>query len=451
MVNTQIYNQGFNIEASLINADIVGSPQYLPLRYSAIKYIELIDIVNHPALSGRAVLDNTNDCLNSSPVYDFANLYTNFFNFKAQQLVTSQAFTELDQTFVINSIYTVPNGEVDNNLIVEFEDIFFGTLKNKTINDALEVSKYKTGLVSTILRNIITDFNATQEITTGTWIDSSNSVTLQFDPSESIHNIANLAYYNNFTSATGGYIDAIFNLLSKTGDFGTNQNSKYTLTPINAQFLQLYRSIQGNGRIDVTDTVVEGFIEAGAQVEDARTGIIKGYSEITELQIFKPDPQVIRDTYRNTIIESVNDAGSSLIDVLPIVQSLDNFYKLFCNNPAYRLDVPFDVTTLSNTEIISRDARKISAYYPELEPGNTQAKIYNTILLNSKAVNFRVRGQLFRKAGTFFYLQPKRQTSNDKHYNSLVGFWYIVKITHVFSGNTYDNVITAVNPFTRNN
>lgn len=447
---TQIYNQGFNIEASLINADIANNPQYLPLKYSSIKYLEIIDNLN-AFTWGKATLDNSNDSLNSSPVYDFANLYTNFFNFKAQQLITDQMFTEMDETFVINNIYTLPDGEVDNDLIITFEDVFSGTLKNKTINDAAEVPRYKTGLCSNIVRNILMDYNATQSQTVGTWNNTNATVTLQFDPSASIHDILCLAYHNNSTSSTGGYKDAIFNLLSKDGDFGTNRNDLYTLTPINDKFLKLYRSLQGSGRIDVSETVTEGFMESGAQIEDTRAGNIKGYSEISELQILRPDPQVIRDTYRNTVIESVSDSGSSLIDVISIVESLDNFFKLFCNNPNYRLDIPFDITTLSNPDLLAKNARKVSAMYPELEPANTQAKLYNTILLNSKAINFRVRGQLFRKSGTFFYLQPRRQSNNDKHYNSLVGFWYIVQVVHVFNGNTYDNIISAVNPFTRNN
>jgi hypothetical protein len=311
--------------------------------------------------------------------------------------------------------------------------------------------KYKTGLTSNILRNILVDFNATRDNTIGTWLDSSNTVTLQFDPSTSIHDIAKLAYHNNFTSSTGGNTSAVFNILQKDGVFGTNREAKYNLTPINSKFLGLYQKLQGGGAIDLSEFVAEGFTESGAQIEDTRTINIKGYSEISELQIFKPDPEIIRDTYRNTVIESVSDAGSSLIDVLPIVQSLDSFYKLFCNNPNYRLDVPYDIKTLGNTDLLARNARKLSAEYPELEPGNTQAKIYNTILFNSKAISFRVQGQLYRKAGTFFYLQPRRQSANDKHYDSLVGFWYIVKITHAFNGNAYDNVITAVNPFTRNN
>lgn len=449
--NTQIYNQGFNIEASLLNADIVGSPQYLPLKYSTIKYLEIVDSVTHPSLSGVAILDNFNDSINSSPVFEFANMYSNFFNFKAQQLISTNNFTEVDLTFVINNLYTEPDGEIENSLMISFEDVFFGTLKNKTINDASEVVKYKTGLVSDIMKNILTDYNATSTSNIGDWNPTSSPVTLQFDPSSSIHAISEIAYLNNFTSATGNYTDAIFNLLTSSGEFGTNRDSKYVLEPINKQFKDLYNAIQGRGTLDVSSTVVEGFVESGAQIEDTRTGIIKGYNEITELQVFRPDPEVIRDTYRNTIIESVSDSGSSLIDVISIVQTLDNFYKLFCNNPNFKLDVPFDLRTLENSENIARNARKISSFYPELEPGNTQAKLYNTILFNSKAINFRVRGQLFRKTGKFIYFQPRRQTDNDKHYNNLVGFWYIVKIIHVFNGNTYDNIITCVNPFTRTN
>lgn len=449
---TNINNQSFNVDASIVNADIVNNPQYLPLRYNTIKYLEIVDGIDEPAYSGKAVLDNFNDTLHSSPTFNFANLYANYFNFRIQQLISPSAVTEFDASFVIDKMYTVPTSEVESDMVIEFTDIFFGTLKNKTINDPSEVAKYKTGLASDIMKNILVDFNALREtILSPNWFSTTGTIDLQFDPSTSINDIFHLAYYNNFASTTGSYTTSMFNLIRWEGDFGTNRNVKFLLEPINKRFLQLYGKLQGAGQIDVSDIVTEGFVESGARVEDSQTGVLKGSSEVTELQITLPDPETVRDSYRNTIVESVSDKGNSLIDVISIVQSLDNFYKLFCNNPNFKLDIPFDIRTLGSSETIARNARKVSAYYPEIEPGATQARLYNTILMNSKAITFTVPGQLYRRAGHFFYFQPRRESSNDKHYNNLVGFWYIVKIVHVFNGNTYQNIITAVNPFTRNN
>jgi len=456
MTTTQVYNQAVQFDASFINADAYDRPQFLPIKYSAFEYVEITDTLNNPSLSGYAILDNFNDSINSNPVFSFAKMYTNYFNFRVDQIVTSNTSITLDATFVLNDIYTLPQDEIANKLCIQFDDIFFGTLENKTINDIAQVARYKNGLTSDIIKNILEDYNQTGiSNISDNWIDSTYPVNLQFDPAISIGQIYKLAYLNNFTSNTGKLGDSVFNLLRDGSDIFEPSTPTYTLEPINKKFLDLYSKLRGQSVTDLSDTVIEGIIESGAQPEDSRTGIIRGYSEITELQIRQPDPITVRDVYRNVVIESVNESGTALVDVLPIGETIADFYRLFCNNPNYRLDLPFTDEILEASSL-GINAIKRTAAYPELEPGLTQAKLYNTILLNSKMITFKIKGQLYRKPGYFVYFQPRRQTSSslntvDEHYNSLVGFWYIVQVKHIFEGNAYDNVITCVNPFIRNN
>jgi|GEM_PF-6766064 len=450
---TQIYNQTITFDASFVNADVENDPKYLPLAYSAFERVELVDTITDSSLSGTAILDNFNDSLNSSPTFEFAKTYNNLFNFNVEQVVNVDNSMKFYNTFIIDDIYTLPQGEIVNKLVISFYDVFFGTLKNKQINDVAQVPRYKKGKVSDIMRNILDDYTrGSREY--DVWTDTTDEVSLQIDPTHSIEDIYNMAYHLNYTSATGAYQDAIFNLNRDNGDVFNRLDIASALEPINKRFLDLYSKLQGQSVLLLSDSVLEGITETGAKPEDQKAGMIKGFSEADEVQITHPNPGVIRDLYRNIIVENNDPSAVTRLVELPILESLANFERLFCNNPNYRLDIPTDSRLLQN-EIKSSNAIKISAEYPELEPGLTQAKMYNTILFNSKMITFKVKGQIYRQPGYFIYFQPRRDESQiitrDDHYNSLVGFWYIIEVRHIFEGNAYDNIITCVNPFVRNN
>lgn len=449
MTTTQIYNQQFKIDASLVNVDVTDNPQYMPLKYSAFDYIEITDSITDPPLSGYAVLNNYKDLINSSHVFEFAKLYNNIFNFKVEQ-ITGTSPLIFDNTFVLTDIHTFPQSDTIDKLIVHFEDSFFGTLNNKTVDKPERVALFKQGLASDIMRNILNEYNNSDESTIGEWIDSTNEVDLQFDQRESIRNIFNLAYYNNYTSNTGGLTESIWNVMKDDGDVFNRTVTDYRLEPINKRFQELYKNLQSDKILNLTDSVMEGIAESGADASDTKTGMIKGFSEADKVQIFQPDPKIVRDLFRNTVVEHVDDSGSSSIAVIPILETFDNFFKLFCNNPNYRLDIPYDLNQL-NDETRALDAIRISAYYPEIEPGITQARLYNAILFNSKLLTFQVKGQIYRQPGYFIYFQPRRRSPDDPHYFKNVGFWFVTEVKHIFEGNTYNNIVTCVNPFVRNN
>lgn len=450
MTYTQIEKQGFKFDATLINADAPNSPSFIPLKYSVFDYIEITDTITNPSLSGYAVLTNYNDLINSSSIFNFSRSYNNLFNFRVEQIVNPEKMITMkfDSTFVLNDIHTLPFTDVVDKLVIKFEDVFFGTLKNKSISKQEEALKYKTGLTSDIIKRIFTDFSETDIIDTDQWNDSSGTVDFHINPATSIHDIYNLAYDNSFKSSTGREQDAVCNILKDDGDIFNRTKTSLYLEPINKRFLDLYRNVNNNKLLNLSDTVVEGILESGADDSDSKTGFIKGSSEAEMVQYYEPDPTIIRDYFRNILISYTNESNSSTIHQISIVESLDNFFKLFCNNPSYKLDIPFDINTLNDTTRAS-NPKKYEAYFPSLEPGLTQAKLYNTILLNSKLITFQLKGQCYRQPGYFIYFQPRRK--NEKHYKKYVGFWYIVEVKHIFKGNSYTNIITCINPFTLTN
>ena len=144
--------------------------------------------------------------------------------------------------------------------------VFFGTLENKTIVDAAQVQRYKQGLASDVMKNILEDFGGGNEtLVSENWIDTTHPFDLQFDPASSILDIYDTAFVNNFTSATGSTGDSVFNILKADGDIFDRQDPKYVLEPINRKFLDLYSSLRGQSVSDLTDTVIEGIMESGGR------------------------------------------------------------------------------------------------------------------------------------------------------------------------------------------
>lgn len=60
---------------------------------------------------------------------------------------------------------------------------------------------------------------------------------------------------------------------------------------------------------------------------------------------------------------------------------------------------------------------------------------------------FRVLGSTHRRSGRFIDITSKSQISDNKIADSLLGRWFIVKVTHVFSGNKYFNIIEAIKTY----
>jgi hypothetical protein len=60
---------------------------------------------------------------------------------------------------------------------------------------------------------------------------------------------------------------------------------------------------------------------------------------------------------------------------------------------------------------------------------------------------FRALGSTHRRSGRFIDITSKSQISDNKLANTLLGRWFIVKVTHVFSGNKYFNVIEAIKTY----
>jgi hypothetical protein len=60
---------------------------------------------------------------------------------------------------------------------------------------------------------------------------------------------------------------------------------------------------------------------------------------------------------------------------------------------------------------------------------------------------FRALGSTHRRSGRFIDITSRSQISDNKLANILLGRWFIVKVSHVFSGNKYFNVIEAIKTY----
>jgi hypothetical protein len=60
---------------------------------------------------------------------------------------------------------------------------------------------------------------------------------------------------------------------------------------------------------------------------------------------------------------------------------------------------------------------------------------------------FRVLGSTHRRSRKFIDITSKSQISDNKIANLLIGRWFVVKVTHVFAGNKYYNIIEAIKTY----
>ena len=72
--------------------------------------------------------------------------------------------------------------------------------------------------------------------------------------------------------------------------------------------------------------------------------------------------------------------------------------------------------------------------------------LYNAIMLNN-SISFKVPGATYRQTGKFISIDRTDSTSDSTFDDKLLGIYMIVKVNHIFSGNSYYNEIVAVKTY----
>jgi hypothetical protein len=73
--------------------------------------------------------------------------------------------------------------------------------------------------------------------------------------------------------------------------------------------------------------------------------------------------------------------------------------------------------------------------------------LLDLLISGGNNIVFRVLGSTHRRSGRFIDITSKSQISDNKIADSLLGRWFVVKVTHVFAGNKYYNIIEAVKTY----
>jgi hypothetical protein len=443
--DTNIGNSTYNFNFSLVKYNKTDNlPVYIPIGKSSITYLEINDNLANFGYKGTVIFANYNGILddlglggglNDGPTLfdinitnsDLASVKNSITDISIQTLVQLQQNTDTN----INPI--------ERNSNYTFEEYQVCLLRQKgLVRGASFGSSPSTNIKTAIINGInkdtispnIGDFYVDDDIA----IDSNGLTTNNITYYDYIIKNYNMLWYKD--KGPG-----LLQLSNCTDVSNTNTIlRKFTLRPLNSIPSQLFLKInQSQKEIDLKEYVTETFTIGN---EDSA----KSYREnaIEQFQLIRPNFEtLLHEKWIDYTSTEASRPGDTRIDSIKYNDVKTEFEKIFLNNQPANLPTRQDVEygggfiplfNMSYNMNINANKESPSAY-------TIKAMLMRSFIFDNTALVFRLPGNVYRKPGYFILVNS--DTASDK-INSVVGYWYVIGVKHIFTNNIYTNEIVAV-------
>lgn len=443
--DTNIGNSTYNFNFSLVKFNKTDNlPVYIPIGKSAITYLEINDNLANFGYKGTVIFANYNGILddlglggglNDGPTLfdinitnsDLASVKNSITDISIQTLVQLQQNTDTN----INPI--------ERNSNYTFEEYQVCLLRQKgLVRGASFGSSPSTNIKTAIINGINTDAitsNAGDFVTGDDIIIDSSGLTTN-----------NITYYDYIVRNYNmlWYKDKGPSLLQLNNCTDVNNKNtilrKFTLQPLSNIPSQLFLKVsQTQKELDLKDYVTETFTIGN---ED----FAKSYREnaIEQFQLIRPNFEtLLHEKWIDYTSTEASSPGDTRVDSVKYNDVKVEFEKIFLNNQPANLPTRQDVEyaggfiplfNMSYNMNINSNKESPSVY-------TIKAMLMRSFIFDNTALVFRLPGNVYRKPGHFILINS--DTASDKE-NSVIGYWYVIGVKHIFTNNIYTNEIVAV-------
>lgn len=225
----------------------------------------------------------------------------------------------------------------------------------------------------------------------------------------------------------------------------TFNNDKFTFMP----YSKLYQLQLSEPETYVIDNfVITGGQQGSDNAKYAGTAGLSYESPIIEYKNVATSGDVISQQIRNLIISSAapSDNNHIIQSKTTTYSELKNYFNPLFVDP-FRSLHPQPISAAIDFDQLERNDRSRPRLTSISKPRNNKDVVRNIALLNmftsSESIVFRCIGSTHRKSGKFIDITVTSSLSDTSMSNNIVGRWLITKVTHVFYGSQYYNVIEA--------
>lgn len=448
-----INNSTYEFNAYLANG--VGCGSLFPVLKSTIEYLEIEDTLAFPGLRGTISISNFYGLLQKLELFEI----TNDVNVLIIDIINKDA--DASGALPIKLAFEGILGEagenskniVDRKLTFNFEEFNVGILRNKYITNAnLEGG---SGTCSDYIKKVIlTGLNKT-EVKDVFIVESSGDIEGTTTPApagsivkqtQSCYEVLRLLLRNCY------FEDGIPGLLQIKNIYeGKEVKRKYKLTNLGKYISEFYTTlVSSNNNADLSSFVLETFITG-----DAPESNTFGSNFIDKYDIIRPNfKDVLAKKWvdYNIAPQSCSLDGVSSTDFFPYEASKNLFEEKVLGG-TYSANLPTkSVSTLAETSTDVNQATSTSntnavvTVIPEIAEwkDSIRAMALKSFIYDNTAVTFKVPGNLYREAGYFIQIKVEKNAESKDKTQDISGFYFIISIKHIFSGENYQNEIVAV-------
>ena len=451
-----INNSTYEFNAFLANGNNKGS--VFPIPKSIIEYFEIEDSLSFPGLRGTISISNFFGILQKLELFDISNdinvLVIDIINKDSEAsgaLPIKLAFEAILGEAGENS-YNI----VDKKLTFTFEEFNIGYLRNryienKDLGDGTCSDYIKkvilTGLGETEVKNVFEVEADTKDILNTNVPAPAGSIIKQ---TQSCYEVLRfLLRHCYFDEGIPGLL-RIHNVYENK-----DVKRKYKLTNLGKFISEFYAKISsGNSDIDLSKYLLETFI-AG----DADSSATFGSNFIDKYDIIRPN---LKDVLAkkwvdyNIAPQSCSVDGVISTDAYPY-EYAKNLFESQVLGDTYASNLPDRSisTPTSNLNVSSvpptggENESNVNArvtVIPEIAEWKDaiKAMVLKSFIYDNTAISFKVPGNLYREAGYFIRVKVEQNQEVKDKTQDMNGYYFVISIKHIFSGENYQNEIIAV-------
>ena len=460
--NLQSKNLGFNL--SIIAQAVDGDTDVTPIDTGVLSYLEIEDNLINPGITGNVAIKNSYNIMDR--LETFSSTEKNLFldiNIEDKDSKTKHAAdSKISLLTILENSSVITKNITDNIIVFKFEEAQTSMLKKTSMRKLWKTgskpdkspSNTLIGHVGDILEmwgktlpgednsSSLTDSSFTGEGSTvnlqSYWWDIEDSVfdvitrlvnNIQIESSLPLFKIQSLSEDNNtlsegnnttrkftlnkmFTDKHHEFLKGVSDGGASTGDFSEVYLEEFVLAP--------QEDKTGGRHSSGMFNTVEGYDLVKADVETARSKYWCDYLlnnsalDLTTTDISTTDFTDIVSSFEENDLGDINSFNCAI----PVFQDPEK--KIL---KADRVDESVDGVSLLEDQVFN--------------------KVKNSFLFLNDIIVFSVRGQVFRKPGTFVTINGGEVTGRTAPDN----IWFVVSVKHIFRELDYENEVVAVKLF----
>lgn len=452
MSSANLQGKNFDFNLSVIAQGVDNETEITPIDIGALSYLEIEDSLTNTGVVGSVAIKNSYNIMDRLQTFRSTEkkLYLDINIEDTDSASKSISDKKISLSTILENSSIIAKNITDNIIVFSFEEAQTSMLKKLSMRKLWEKGsvpdKSPSNTIGGHVHDILQMWSNTLPGKNINLIESSffkggKNVNLQsfwHDIEDSVFDVLTRLVEN---IQIDDYLP-IFKI--QNIDDEENLTRKFTLGKMFTESHHEFLEAQKSGKDGIfSDVYLEEFV---LSPQEDKTGGLNSsgiYNTVEEYDLVKADIKTAREGYwcDYMLNEGAADLTTTEITALDFTDIVDSFEK----NDLTGLNSAITVLKSDDKKILKEDRidESLSKDNNDLLTDQINNKVKRSFLFLNDAIVFNVRGQMFRKPGTFITINGGDVIGR----NSPDNIWFVVSVKHKFRELDYENEVVAVRLF----